>query len=346
MSNESKLQQTKSSFKLEGIVTGLERDNAFREGVIAQGKSAGKEYRSIKFGIQTSEVNTIFVEMFGMEGDYVYPFKRGENGQKGTSKKIPFADRHNPPAGYNIIGIGLGLEFDGGKTVNQSKVEYDSVEYIREHLMNGDSVNVEGDIRFSQYENKRTGEVTNQITYTIRRLYKKNKPIDFHDEKFEEVSSFRQEIVFVSGDFNKEDGKVHVMAYTIGYKDKFSEALFTIDPKRSDSTKKLAETFLKKMKFGDWIEVFGDCINKVELSESAEEVEEDFWGEKPKAFNRTIKNYITELQIIGADGNTYEKGKYNEEDFVVEEFVESGGSYGTGTTKDEPLDIDDDDLPF
>lgn len=345
--NDFKLTQTTSKFVLKGQVVGLSNENAFRESTFEQGKNEGKEYKSMRLGVKTSESNTIYAEMFGMELDFVYPYSRDDK----KSQKIPFADRHNPPKGYQVIGISMGLKFGkDGKQDRKSMVEFDAIDYIRENLEDGDTVTVSGEIQFSEYKNKNSGELVKQTRYTIKSIYKQKDAIDFNAENFKEVTDFEQELVFVSSEFDKEEGKVHVLGYTIGYADKFQDAVFTIDPKKSADVKKMAETFLKKLKFGDFIKVFGNCVNKVEFVEVEEEQEEDIWGEKPESLDKkAVRNYITELTIIGADGKTYEKAKYSEDDFVKEEqsFEEENVDDADNPFSDSDEDeIDEDDLPF
>ena len=79
---EKILEQTISTFRGVGIVTGVDRDNFYNTGIVEKGKNEGKEYRSLRFGVRTSPNQTIYVQMFGMEPDTVYVYdnktKKGE----------------------------------------------------------------------------------------------------------------------------------------------------------------------------------------------------------------------------------------------------------------------------
>lgn len=345
--NDFKLTQTKSQFKIVGVVTGLSNENAYREDVISKGKNEGKEYRSIRFGVKTSDVNTVYVEMFGMEMEYVYAYKQSDvRGQKGDTKKVAFAQRNNLPKGYNILSTSIGLDMDAsGKPVRHGMAEYDAVEKIHEEVQDGDSVYVSGEIDFSEYETKQ-GEKRKQVRYIIKSISKQTKPVEFDSEKFKESAGFEQELVFVNSEYDKETKKVHVLAYVIKYGDKFETADFVINVDEDNkANKKVAEVFSKKMKFGDFCKVMGKIVNKVETIE-VESEEEDIWGEVPEEMKKTaIKNRVTELVITAADGQTYEKAKYSDEDFVVEEFIKEEKP---SKKADNPFDSDedDDDLPF
>lgn len=354
------LVQTKSLFTFKGIVDGMDKDNAWREDEIANGKNKGKAYRAIRFQVQTSKTNKLSVELFGMEQDYVYPYSKAEK----KSKKMEFSKRNNLPKGYHIIGINLGLEQnDAGKNIRKSLVDYDAAEYIWDNLNDGDSVTVSGEVAFSTYENSE-GDIINQTKFVIKSIYHE-KPIDFDavneegESTFEEVVAFEQELVFVGSEFDKDEGAVYVTGYTIQYGNKFQPAKFVIRPEGNKNIEKTANAFAKKMKPGDFVKVYGVALNKAETIEidSSEEESDDediFGGEKPKGLGKTaVTSYTNELRITGADGKTYEKGLYDiDNDFVIEELVEEEVDFGEDDDSidfggdGKALDISDDDLPF
>jgi single-stranded DNA-binding protein len=353
---QKELVQTKSNFTFKGIVDGLDKDNAWKEDTIGKGKSKGKAYRAIRFQLQTSPTNKLSVELFGMEQDYVYPYSKAEK----KSKKTEFSKRNNLPKGYHIIGINVGLEQnEAGKNIRKSLVDYDAAEYIWDNLENGDSVTVSGEVAFSTYENSE-GTVIDQTKFIIKNIYREKDPINFNDEKFEEVIAFDQEIVFVESEFVKEEGAVYVSGYTIQYGNKFTPAKFVIRPEGNKSIEKTANAFVKKMKGGDFVKVYGVALNKAETVEvDASEVEDDeediFGGVKPKGYEKNaITSYTQELRITGADGSTYVKSLYDlDTDFVIEELVEEEVDFGDDDDDSidfggdgKVLDISDDDLPF
>jgi single-stranded DNA-binding protein len=356
------LVQTKSAFTFKGIVDGMGNENAWREDSIGKGKNKGRSYRAIRFLLQTSKFNKLSVELFGMEQEFVYPYSKAEK----KSMKVPFAKRDNLPKGYHLIGINVGLEQnDGGKNIRKSLADYDAAEYIWENLNDGDSVTVSGEVTFSTYENSE-GELINQTKYAIKNIYREKQPIDFDvvneegESTFEEVNAFEQEVVFVGSEFDKDEGAVYVTGYTIQYGNKFTPAKFVIRPEGNKNIEKTANAFVKKMKGGDFVKVYGIALNKAETIEiDSSEVEDNdddiFGGEKPKGLGKSaITSYVNELRITGADGSTYEKGLYDlDTDFVIEELVEEENiNFGSDEDDDEidfggkPVDISDDDLPF
>jgi hypothetical protein len=339
---------------MKGIVDGLARNGAYNEGNVNQGKNAGKEYKTIRFQVQTSATNKLSVELFGMEMDHVFAYKHGnkKKGTKGDTKRIDFEDRHDDlPTGYQLIGINMGLEQnEAGKNIRTTMVAYDAVEYIYDNLNDGDSVKVQGELQFGEYEGNP------QIRYVINSIYKE-ADIDFEDEKFEEVAGFSQEIVIAGTNINSADKTLEITAYTIQYGNKFTPAQFVIRPEDDKDLAKLLKAF-QKLKFGDFIQVEGLCMNNAVVTEVKEAPKENpFGGKRPKGVQRdTVTNYVTELQITYADGATYKKGLYDEGDFVEDELIEDedegeeevsfGGKKKGGLGSDDEEDISEDELPF
>lgn len=347
------LEQTKSQFTIKGIVDGMTKENAYREDEIKNGKNKGKQYRSIKFQVQTSPENKLTVEMFGMELDYVYPYKKGKGKEKGVSKKLEFSKRNNLPEGFTLIGVRAALEQnDNGKNINKNLVDFDAVEYIYDNLNDGDSVYITGELSFSTYVNSQDEEIK-QTKYNIKNIYKE-KPIDFTDEKFEEVCAFEQEIVFVDSSIDKEEGAVYVDAYTIQYGNKFTPANFVIRPDGNEKIKDLANVFAKKVKYGDFVKVIGLALNKAETAVIEEEdapdkddIFGDASGEKPAGSEkRAVTFYRTELRITAVEKGTFVKARYDEDDFVIEELVQEEEENDDSPFGNDALDISDDDLPF
>ena len=142
--------ETKGFFQLKGLVTGVGKENFYKEGKTRKGKA----YRRISFGVRVSKNETLFVEIFGNTMENVYYSKRDKDGKFDT-KKVSWKDRKSfSKKDYSHIGMNLGLtktESDKGKTVNKKKymVEFDGCEYINEHLEDGMSVFIKGKIRLT-----------------------------------------------------------------------------------------------------------------------------------------------------------------------------------------------------
>src|SRR5437764_5522854 len=185
--SEPKLKQTRGQFRVEGIATGLDRDNAFRS---AETKG-NKPYKSLRIGVQTSPTNTVNVELFGMEQEFVYAYSRNDK----ETRKYSWDDRDNiPDEGYHLIGTNVALEQGlDGKLMRETFVPFEASEYIYDNLQDGDSIYVSGQVEFSEYDNGET--VKQQTRFTIQSIGKTKTPIDFDSEDFKEVSEFEQEVV-------------------------------------------------------------------------------------------------------------------------------------------------------
>jgi len=315
-----KLEQTKGSFKLSGLVVGITKENSFVEGET----KFGKLYKTVKFGVKTSNTNILNVELFGQEQDFVYPYSGTEN----KSQKISFKDRHNEMDDtYHIIGINVTTEGNEKETY----VEYDAAEPIHQGFNDGDSVYITGELIPNSFIST-GGDLVSNFKYSIKSITFKEKAIDFDDPKFKETASFEQDIVITDTNLDKKTNKVMVNGYAIGYADSFKQVQYVI---HYDKNEKLGNNFLK-LKFGDYIKVLGVCIN----SPTIEEVEDEWGSEVPTGY-KTGGKYVSELRITAVakdkEGTSiFKKKKYKEEDFVQEEESEN----------QSPPNIEDDDLPF
>jgi hypothetical protein len=370
----NKLQQTKSSFKFIGKVSRIDKDGAFREETMTKGKMEGKTYRSLRFGVKTSPTNEMTVQMFDFEPEQVFMWnsekKKADKNYKGD--RIPFATWEAQQddlreQGYAVLQSRIGLTYgEDGKIQSQGLPSFVASQLIYENLNNGDSVVVEGTIRHSSYE--KDGKRIPQTNYTITKLFK-IKDVDFEDEKFEEVTYFEQEMVFVGADVDKKEGKAYVTGRSIEYNGNFNDSQFVVNFKNEDGDGfdtgmvKLAEAFAKKMKFGDVLNVFGDALNRVIVAEVEDEDdnEDDLLASlggksKPKhAQSFVSRTYISEMAIHGVDA--WDKGVYTDEDFVKDDLLaqdkgltdELGGK--TKKKSSNPFETDGDeigeeDLPF
>src|SRR6185437_6103136 len=194
---------------------------------------------------------------------------------------------------------------------------------IFNNINNGDSIVIEGNISYSRYKN-RDDKMVEQKNYNIEKVFK-IKDVDFESEKFEEVTYFEQEMVFVDAVAEKKEGKVYVTGRHINYNKTFHDTQFVVDYSDGEGGTdagmvKLADAFLKKFKFGDLLNVFGDTLNRVIIEEVEEEdtsEEDDLLASlggksKPKhAQSYANRTYISELQIHGVDA--WDKKVYREE---------------------------------
>lgn len=372
----AELVQTKNSFKVIGKVTRIDKDGAYKEEQATKGKKMGETFRALKFGVKTSDSNEITVQMFDYEPEQVFMWnsekKKADSSYKGD--RIPFGQWENQrenlrEQGFAVLQTRVGLTVgEDGKIQSQGLPSFVASQEIYNELSNGDSVVVEGEIRYSKYKNREDKEVE-QKTYTIKKLFKLKESVNFEKEDFEEVTFFEQEMVFVGADVDKKEGKVYVTGRVIDFMKKFHDTQMIVNFKDAEGNNdagmvKLAEAFSKRFKFGDVVNVFGDTLNRVIIEETEEEApadeEQDLFAEfggkkKPKHAQQqkfTARTYITEMQIHGVDA--WDKGVYTEDDFVDNSVVEDATSeFGGKPKKKSPFDLGDadngiseEDLPF
>jgi hypothetical protein len=372
MTERTELKQTKNSFKFIGKVSRIDKDGAFKEEIAKKGKKEGETYRSLRFGLKTSENNEMTIQMYDFEPQEVFLWnndkKKADKNYKG--ERMPFDEWEEKQeelreGGTAVLQTRVGLSYgEDGKIESKGLPAFVASQKIYNNLSNNDAVVVEGTIRYSTYENQQ-GKVVEQKTYTISKVFKL-KEVDFESEKFEEVTYFEQEMVFVSATAVKEEDKVFVTGRIIDYYKNFHDTEFVINYSdgmggKNDDLVKLATAFMKKIKFGDVVNVWGDALNRVVLAEVTDEDEDDddlaslLGGkQKPKHAQQYVsRTYISEMQIMGIDA--WDKKIYKETDFVVDELIEDKKDLASelgGKKKKESnpfaddSDDGDEDLPF
>ncbi|UUV46058.1 single-stranded DNA binding protein [Bacillus phage vB_BanS-Thrax1] len=381
MTNE--LQQSKTHFKFIGKVTGIDKDYTFREDQAQKGAKKGETYRALRFGVKTSETNTMNVEMFDFEPEKVFMWnsekRKEDKNYKGD--RIDFAEWEERQeelreAGYAVLQTRIGLNYgEDGKLISKGLPSFVASKLLYDNLSNGDSVIVEGEIRYNEYEDAQ-GKLQKKKIYTIQKLFR-IKDIDFESEKFEEVTYFEQEMVFVDAFLDSKEGKAFVTGRVIAYGGKWHDVELEVPFKDEEGNvdagmKKLADAFNKKFKFGDKFNAFGNALNRVivEEVEGEENEEEDMMAllggkSKPKhAETYVSRTYISALQIEGVDA--WDKKFYTQEDFdeaqkknellKKDKKEDLSDELGGKKKKDNPFDtgddevnlddISDDDLPF
>lgn len=350
----TELRETKGVFKLIGKVTRIDRDGAYREGILEKGKNEGKPYRSLRFGVQTSPVNEVIINAFDSRPDEVllWNSEKKKKDEKYKGDRVPFEKwlkeqekyREN---GYTVLQTRIGLTYDDkGKLQTHGMPRYVAIQEIYNNLNEGDPIVVEGDLRYSQYTNN-SGQNVIQRDLTINRLARRRK-LDFDDEKFQEVSYFEQEMVFVDIDIDTAEKKAYLIGRIIFYNKKFIDAQFVIDFAEDKDLEKLAKQIKKLFKFGDVVNVFGNIVNRVEIEEVEEDDGDDLAKKlggksKPEHAKRILRNYVSEYQILGVD--KWEQGVYTEDDFITQEEENNDLSAELGGKKkvDNPFELDDDD---
>ena len=305
------LPQTKGTFQVRGIVSGVEKDSFYVE----KQTRTGKEFRMINFGVEYDDKKTIFPTLNGMPRDKVYFSKKDKDTGNTDTKAIAWKDRiKKAPEGYRMIGVLAGLQKikdENGKVRNDNKTltEYDACEYISENLQDGDSVFVKGNLEFGSYTNK-DGEVSRTTKFVPTQISLCQNDVDFEAEDYAPAHDFTQTIVFVGIDQERENdkptGRFVVDAKIVNY-NSIESAEFIIEDA------KLAKQMRSGLKPYNSIQVHGhiNVVNNVE--DVNDEEDDDCWGESNDMDNkRVFAPTHRELIITGAKPSTIDKDTYTE----------------------------------
>lgn len=324
------LPETKGEFKVRGIVKGTGKDNFFNSTTTKN----NKKMNIVKFGVQTDENSTVYLDINGMERDSVFFYQKPtEKGEKGVTKEVEWTKRNSfNEEGFEIIGTKLGLEKiidEKGKerNDNRSYAEYDACAVLKEKLKEDTTIFARGKIEFSTFVNKNENII--RATKFIPSQISEGKPVDFTDEDFAPVSDFQQTIVFVEAnkdDSDPSDVKGVIQAKIITYST-IEDAEFIV------RNTKLFKNFKTKMKPYTAIKVWGDIHNKILIEEVKED---DGWGSQNSFNVLDNKKFERELVITGADPQTIDTETYSEKEIekavaLINENKKAKSEYGTNT---------------
>ena len=301
------LPETKGSFQLKGVVSGVEKENFYKE---IKTKS-NKDMRMINFGVSYAEGSTLYVNLQGMEQDKVYFSKKAEKkGEKPETIPVSWTDRFSyNREGFRLIGKNIGVRKkvdENGKIVNDKKVmtDFDACKEVNENLKDGASVFIRGNLDYSSFldnnGNKKTSTklVPNQISLCSE--------IDFSDEDFTQQNDFIQVIVFIGIDQEKENdkptGRFVVTAKVITYSS-IEDVEFIIE------NKDLANKFKKSLKPYNAIQVSGHMVASAQ-TETVEN-DDDNWGEEV-SMEKVLAPTKREFIITNAKGSTLDRELYTE----------------------------------
>lgn len=300
------MKQTSSSFQVRGIVTGTKSQRFYKTGTSDNGK-----WNALEFGVKIAENKTVYLTLRGFPRAEVYYYKKGENGAKGISKAVKWADRKKAPGkDYKLIGINISTGKDEeGKNINTTFTEFDSVEWLHDNLKDDVSVFIRGDMQFSSYVDKngqtrrKVELVPNQISYT-------KEPIDFDAEDYKEMCEFENTLVFSSIDKetdenDRDTGRFILSGHSIGY-NSVENVSFII----KEDCAKLATNIKKAMRSGYAIKTFGrvEVINNISTIED----DQDGWGET-SPMERMNAPTIREYVVYRADPGSIDKEEYSED---------------------------------
>ena len=319
---EHTLAQTKGTFDLVGRVVNIDRENAYQEKTMDKGKNKGKSYRTLRFGIKTSESNIIQVSMFSFLPDEVYlwdsenkkggkvPYETWKKNRKGyeKQKKVPLQTR---------VGLEKG---EDGKNITMHLPSFDVMEYIYDNLNNEDSVMAKGSISRNTYES-RSGDVQTSVNYNLESLFKLKNEVDFSDEKFEEKSVFTEQFIFESADLDPRTKTTDVYGKVVNYHGKTNDVIYKINFANEEDSglEQMAKIFAKKIDYGSLLQVHGNIVNRAVTEEVDVEPEDEMLALMAGERNRmnTTVSYVNYLEIRGTDA--LERAKYTEEDVATGE---------------------------
>ena len=297
------LPETKGLFQLKGIVSGVEKENFYKE---IKTKS-NKDMRMINFGVGYAEGSTLYVNLQGMEQDNVYYSKKAEKkGEKGETVKVPWADRFTyNREGFRLIGKNIGVKKkvdETGKTVNDKKVmtDFDACKEVNENLKDGASVFIRGTLDYSSFldNNGNKKLVPNQISLCA--------DVVFDDDNFTQQNDFNQVIIFMGIEQEKVDdkptGRFVVAAKIVTYST-IEDVEFIVE------NKDLASKFKKSLKPYNAIKVNGHMVSSVQTETVVDD--DDNWGEED-AMGKVSAPVKREFIITGAKGSTIDKELYTE----------------------------------
>lgn len=356
MEEANVLKKGKSNFYLVGVAS--VNDYTFQ--IDEKGKNNSNYlYNRLSLNVFCGDTNgTISCEMFGGY-DTTNPRDLFVHGKDKDGKDnfqdtfyIDWNDRNNPSTikdlGENCF-IEVALEKDKNNKLIHKKFlsEYDAIEYISNHLKNGQKVYITGQLRYSLYND----DV--QVNKSIKKIVAIQEN---EDNKDSYRADFRQTVLLTKDSANannidKEKGVLYVDGYVIdyvsGYKDtdfKGNVAIpltyeFLLNMSDMKKTKKQIDVLFKVKKkvteiTFEGILVEGGRVSKVEYKDLDDELKElvDIgvlteeeacakYTDGTKEKRMIIKKPATKkIEVDGVNRVTVDKTeeKYNEDDLVVD----------------------------
>lgn len=362
------LEQTRGSFKLKGLVKGIDRDNAYEEGVRPDGKYAGTTYRKLNIGLQTDPSNQVRLGLFSYEPEEVFMWNSAKKQKNKDYKgeRIPFDEYLNKKEvlkenGTAVLQSRVGVEYDEkGKLQSEGLTSFEASEMIYDNIDNDDGAFIEGQISYSSFKNQAGDDVTG-TNYNIDKFFKAKSPFDLDDEEYDVQNYYEQQFVYIDSMIDKANKKLLVTGRVIDYRKNTIDTTFVVNYGDDPDMGKLAKNINKKFKFGDLMTVYGEILNQTVETEVEDEEDDDVLSSlggkaKPSYATRANVSYNREMTIDGV--GQWEKGYYSVEDFeenglVVEEKEskkkddltnELGGK--SKKKQEDPFDDFDDEDPF
>lgn len=341
---EKILEQTRSTFRAVGKITGVDRDNFYQVRTLEKGKAEGKEMRRLNFGLKTSNEQQLRLQMSGIEPDKVLLFDTQNRDKNKKAKRVEMSydeyyDRKEELDEDKIISYQsrLALEEDeDGKPITIHGITYDNVEIASDLLENGMEVYIRGRIERNSYE--KDGETRHVTNYNVEQIELLDRELDFDAPDFVEYAKFTDSFVITDTFADSEQERLVVNGKTINYRQQTENVAYDISWAEAFNTKypnmdkmdekakakaiaeveeqiqmkKLMAKAYKKVKFGSLITIDGDIVNRAVVVE--EEQDSDDLFAMMRGNSRKVTNFVTSLSITGTQEMI--PSKYTEDDFV------------------------------
>lgn len=338
------LKKTDSLFQLRGKVVGVKSQNFYKGGT---GKNGGA-WNKMQFGIQIAPNKTVYVTLNGYTRPEVFFYAKGENGAKGTTKRVAWKDRlKDQGAGFRLIGINISVDKDEeGNNINKTFTEYDAVEHLHTALKGNEDLFIRGTIEFSSYTD-RTGQTKRSINLVPNQISFTQQPIDFDAEGYKPMAEFENTLVFSSIDQEEDEnskatGRFILSGYSINF-NSIENVSFIIDAEH----KAVATAIKKRMKPGNSIKTYGRIVVENHIEEV--EAEDDGWGSKEKSplerqarvNGPTTREYV----VYKVDGDTFDTETYSEKEIAaalkkIKAAKEAVANFGDKPTSKPNIDIE------
>lgn len=209
------LKRSKASFNLIGRVKVTDKtfnlDNSY---------DSGWTDNSMYVGVDCGNGNTVYAEMrsgfFPEKENTIRAYSKDEKDDSGKSKSVEIAweDRldeslYDSISDTSFLTVGVEKDVKGKTVYKRFLTAYDAVEYLSEHLEDGMTVNVKGDLKYQEYD----GNVSVNKDITSIVLSRVEDEADFR-------AAFSQTILVDSksiGKKNDEKNTIELSAYVVDY---------------------------------------------------------------------------------------------------------------------------------
>jgi len=333
MAKKHNVKLTKGTFKLVGKVKGTASKRFFENKTY----DSGAEKNKLNFAISTSPTNESYVQLEGFVQKVAkfnkFDGKTKTNSTKETSWNTRFDVADEPEFdGYSPM-FGTKLSFTGDVKDAISLFQYDACQELKDSLEDGMSFYVEGNLSFSSQ--KKDGEVRRYRNLDVTKAYKQEKDVDFEDAKFAEMNKFKQEIIFmgIEQEKNPETDKAtgrFLLSAKIVTSDGVEDTEFVV------TDKELASKFKARVKPYNAITVEGRLITRAEEEAVEATKDSEVWGEPEEFDSSPHVTRFRELVITTVLATTLDTETYSEK--VLASITQAEDDFGAIASSEESED--------